>query len=126
MVLHEWREVVETTPTGPKTVRQSYPVGESIIARGPSPAWFEPGRRIDYEIQSSYGLTLVPKPFWELWSAQNSDLVRNRVIFAAADAASTKAQVREFEKVPNSWAPIKPDDPVARGGKDRLAVERGP
>lgn len=62
-------------------------------------------------VQGGYGLTFgVDKDFWDAWLRQNanSDLVKNRLIFAAAgDKAADQA--REQEEIRSGLEPLDPE-----------------
>jgi hypothetical protein len=125
--LHEWGEVTEPSPSGPRAVRVARKVGKPVIVKGPSLNWFDADyrRKVDFDIIGPYALTPgVPADFWRLWLEQykTSDLVKNRVVFAA-DPASVKSQCRELEKTRSGFEPLDPTNLQKSGGRDRLAVE---
>lgn len=58
----------------------------------------------------------VPKDLWDGWLEANrdSDLVRNRIVFADVQDSEIKARTRESEAVPTGFEGIDPDDPGKR------------
>lgn len=59
-----------------------------------------PHQQIVGPISGGYAITRdIPKAFWDEWLEQNqdADFVRNKMLFAHADAASTIAEAKEKE-----------------------------
>jgi hypothetical protein len=126
--LWTWGEQTEPSPSGPRTTRVARKSGAAITVKGPAKSWFDPDyrRQVEWDIVGHFAMTPnVPRQFWELWLEQyrDSDLVKNRVVWAS-DAASAKSWVREHEKLHSDFSPLDPNDPMARGGRDRLITER--
>lgn len=124
--LFDWAEATEIGPAGPRTVRVARKTGAPIIVKGPAKSFFDADHRrgIDFDLEGGYALTPgVPAEFWRLWLEQyrTSDLVRNKVVFAA-DPTSAKSWAREHEKLRSGFEPIDPANLQKAGGHDRLAV----
>ncbi len=68
-------------------------------------------------IEGGYALTRgVPRDLWETWLAQNqdTDLVKNKVIFASPDHDELIGLARDHEHVRSGLEPLNPDgDPRA-------------
>lgn len=58
-----------------------------------------------------YGLTQVPKDFWEEWLKRNAKYqpVVSQAIFALPDVNSAKSKAREMEKIETGLEPINPE-----------------
>ncbi len=72
-----------------------------------------------YEINKvgGYALTTgVPKHFWDRWLDANkeTDLVRNKVIFAAISESRVRSEAKEYDKVQSGLEPIDPQNPSAK------------
>jgi hypothetical protein len=86
--------------TGPGYVpgeRRAVEYGERVRIRGTA---HEEGMRPKVPIVGGYALTSgVPKDFWDAWLEQNkdSDLIRNKLIFAYSKVDSAKAAAREHK-----------------------------
>jgi hypothetical protein len=80
---------------------------------------------------TGYALTHnVPAEFFNTWFEQNrdSDLVRNKIIFAHPTEASARAQVKECMEIKSGLEAIDPDNPSSKSrelGTARVKVERG-
>lgn len=64
------------------------------------------------QIASGYAITHgIPKEFWERWLEQNkeSDVIRNGIIFAHAESASTMAEAREKVDVTSGMERLDPN-----------------
>lgn len=63
------------------------------------------------------GRTVVPKDFWEAWSAQHadSDLVKNQCVFAELTDARANAKANEFREEKTGFESINPDDLKKKG-----------
>ena len=69
----------------------------------------------------------VPKDVWDLWYSQNKDtqLVRNRVIFAVSSYTSAVEEAKKQRNVRSGLEPVDPAEPFRKmpGGANR--AERG-
>ena len=75
------------------------------------------------DIQFGYSITTgIPKDFWEEWEAQYRDLdaVKNGMIFAHKEKASTLAQAREYEEQKSGMERLPKDDP-----KELARIQKG-
>jgi hypothetical protein len=107
----------ERTPNGDKEVTE-YRKGDPVQINGPgypngnTQELRKKGFRKEPNVEGGYALTMnVPKPFWDAWLEQNKDtaLVRSKMIFAYADADSTRDVARENESRTSGLEPLNPD-----------------
>lgn len=114
--LYKMGKEVEATPTGHRDVPKAIKVGEPIKLNGCALRF---GETAEFPMPGGYALTQVPSDFWEAWLEQNqdSDAVRNRVIFASDSQDKTSARAREQHKegVKSGMEPINPRDPPKVG-----------
>lgn len=85
----------------------------------------EPGERPKFVLVNGAAITKIPAKFWNDWLEQNSesDIVKNRLVFATGTEASTRDIARELKKEKTGFEPInigldakgRPVDPRAKG-----------
>ena len=96
---------------GPHEESFRVPTGKQYLIRGTSrPVGAIPkGYPAAPDMEEGYALTSnIPADFWEQWIYDNrdTDMVRNRVIFAVGDRASAKDIARENTKVRSGLDPL--------------------
>lgn len=82
---------------------------KTFIVQGNS---FPQNKGAHQQISSGFAITHdIPKAFWDEWIAQNrdADYVRNGMIFAHAQIASTMAEAREKEDVKSNLERLDPN-----------------
>lgn len=107
--LFEMIDTNEVTPTGYRSIKKAQPKGPQVTIAGYSREFMQAARA---PIASGFALTRgVDADFWEEWLNQNqdSDCVRNGLIFAHENAADSKAQAKEHREVTDNQGPIIPD-----------------
>lgn len=64
------------------------------------------------DMVGGYALTPIPRDFWEEWLKRNedSDLLRDGLIFAGESLARAKAEAQEKAAIPLMYAPARPGD----------------
>jgi hypothetical protein len=80
------------------------------------------GNMPDHYTYSGYALTPgVPKKFWEEWLEQNktTDLIRNKIVFAAGSEREVRAEASEYKDVRSGLEPIDPTNPSAKSAELR-------
>jgi hypothetical protein len=101
--LFEWVDGQEPGPTGPRAVKVSRQIvrdGEPLqfLLKGHNPG---PTARLPsgFIIEPRYRTTKVARELYELYVEQNrdSDLLRNKVIFAASTESDINAMIKEHE-----------------------------
>lgn len=90
------------------------PYGESYVIRGTSyPVGTVPkGFRKQPELAEDYALTHgIPADWFKEWLEQNAetDMVKNRMIFAAADSSEVESIGSDFRKLTSGLGPMVPD-----------------
>jgi hypothetical protein len=74
-------------------------------------------KQAPYEIDHGYALTFnVDADIWDAWLAvnKNSDMVKNRVIFAMPKLEDVRSEVKKMEKVKSGMEQLQPEgDPRA-------------
>ncbi len=71
----------------------------------------------DQQMAGGYALTTgVPKKFWDRWFEANkeTDMVKNKVIFAASSESRIRSEAREHEKTLSGLEAIDPDKPSSK------------
>jgi hypothetical protein len=99
-------------------------VGDSVTIRGNRVPF---GEQHKGPMAGGYALTTVDADFWNAWYEANkdSDIVRNRVIFAHEKPEAAERKAREQGKVKSGLEPLDMST-VQRGGKTVTADERVP
>lgn len=110
-------EVTEATQSGPKTFKQSFPDDKAgtVEIKGYGGAAF--GIKQDHRIIGQYALTHnVDADFMRKWMEQNqdSDLVKNKLIFIQADEADAAAQGIEQKGIWDGLHPLRMGDPTKK------------
>jgi|GEM_PF-344325 len=103
------------------------PTGETHTIRGPvaNNAAYRRIGELPEGIVGGYMLNQgVPRDLWECWLDQNkhSDLVRNRVVFAAPDYHRAMDEARDLKDTKSGLEPIDPSKPGARSPELRGKV----
>lgn len=100
----------EPVPSGGfRDVKVSQVMGEPVTIYGNAT---QVGVVPPCRIVAGYALTPgVSKDFWELWLAQNeqSDLVKNGIVFANPDDRSSEAQAKDGSKILSGLEPLATD-----------------
>jgi hypothetical protein len=121
--LYEAYQAPEISPLGDRTrTYTAYrPIeGAEIVLNGPGIANdmtpLKVRQQPDFTIVWPYALTLVPSDFWNRWHKDNkdTDMVRNRQIFAFKAENDAKSAARELEREPTGLSEIDPDQPGKR------------
>lgn len=120
---HEEQDIV--VGGGTRDVTRYYPTGEFFVLNGTATRPGEapkarlpngmPGPANAELLDSGFALTFgVPKAQWDAWLEANkdADYVRNGLVFAHKQTASTKKQARDHEKVRSGLEPIDPENPA--------------
>jgi len=98
-------------------------VGETYHIRGPIAPF---GQVPKTEIAAGYALnTGVPRDLWEKWLEQNadSDLVRNKIVFAHGAAGDARDEAKEHEKTKTGIEPLDTSF-VQKGDRKVMADSR--
>jgi len=106
----------EATPLGMKSIKIAQQIGQDVLVKGSGRHDGLSDMRygnapVPNTATFGYGLTHgVDEDFWNLWLEQNnqSDLVKNRLIFALPDVDNVTAFAREHEKQRSGLEPIDP------------------
>jgi hypothetical protein len=100
--LYSWHEVDEPTPSGPRRIKVARPVEKDgrileYEVRGYNPGFGQ--MPANFIVVPKWATTRVPKDFWDEWLKQSadSDLVKNRVVFAASTEPDLSAMIKEAE-----------------------------
>lgn len=93
---------------GIRMIKQNMRMGEQIRLKGYTVPF---GKVPNYSIIGDFGLTEIPRNFWEAWLRQNPNYtpVKEGLIFAFSDQASTAARAREYEGMPCGLEPMNPE-----------------
>lgn len=86
-------------------------VGQQVHVRGPGIAHGVKGYRAP-ELEGGYALThKVDGAFFDEWLKQNADtdLVRNKIVFAASESDDVEAEARDNESRVTGFEPVNPD-----------------
>jgi hypothetical protein len=107
----------ERSPAGVHMVKKAWPKeGARIRLNGPGNPIVV---RVGVPVEAGYGLTVVPRDFWERWSADNkdSDLFKNKSVFACSKQEDTAARAREQSQggIKSGFEPIDPKKPPRVG-----------
>lgn len=106
-------KVMEPTQSGPREITRWDRVGDRITVRGTArpvgqaPAGYVPAIMVD-----GYAMTPnVPAEFWDTWLEQNrdTDLVKNRLIYAMPSRADAAAMAKENRAVTSGLEPLRPE-----------------
>lgn len=120
LILQIWEmaEVPEGSPTGTRMIKKAQKKGEPVKLNGCALPF---GVSPEFPMPGGYALTTIPADFWEEWCRQNkdSDVLKNRIIFAHGSENDTATQAREQarEKVKSGFEPIDPKNPPKVGMK---------
>src|SRR5260370_37042634 len=104
-------EMVEQTPTGPRSYTAHRRLEQTYETRGNASAWHPPrlGDKPPPLLEYGFALTPgIPRDFWDAWLKQHhdADYIKNGFVFAHVKPESTKAESREKEKVVTGFEPI--------------------
>jgi hypothetical protein len=92
---------------GSREVEVNYQVGEGFKVNGPKPLSAQP----NFAMPGGYALTHnVPADVWESWLKANEDsvMVKNKQIFAAATSEAAAKMAVEHEEVKSNLEPLDP------------------
>lgn len=104
----------EDTPGGARERVRYDKHGQRFVARGTSyPALPPKGFPQRVPTVGGYALTQgIPADFWEQWLEQNADtdMVKNKLIFAYASLVDVRDEAREYAHVLSGLEPLVPDN----------------
>ena len=68
---------------------------------------------VPHLIVGGYGITTIPRDFWERWLKANerSDVVREKIVFAMPDEGRAQGFALEHAEIRSGMEPIDPDNP---------------
>ena len=99
---------------GSREVEVNYQVGEGFKVNGPKPLSAQP----NFAMPGGYALTHnVPADMWESWLKANEDsaMVKNKQIFAAASSEVATKMAVEHEDVKSNLEPLDPATAMVKG-----------
>jgi hypothetical protein len=100
---------VEASPNGGREVKMAQQLGEDFTVFGPARPH---GEQPKTTVVGGYALTRgIPAELWNKWYEvnKNTDLVRNKQIFAYERLEAVKGNAKEQAKVRSGMEPITPD-----------------
>ncbi len=123
LILHldKLEEVTETVPGGSRTVKRAVPLPERVTINGTA---IKRGEMPAFVIKGGYAITQnVDGEFWDEWLKQNaeSDLVKNKLIFAHGSAQHVAGQANELKDLKSGLQPLKPGERGTDGRIDAIS-----
>lgn len=127
--LFEEYQAPEVSPLGDRTRTYTAfkPIeGAEVVLNGPAPAMdmspIKLRRPADFVIAWPFALTKVPHDFWQAWYSANkdSDLIKNRQVFAFKTENDVKSAARELEKERTGLEQIDTDTPTKWANGDEI------
>lgn len=107
--LEKREEAIEPSPAGGRKIEVGRKIGDPVKLNGCAiPMTGQPPA---HQITGGFGLTVVPKDFWDKWVKQNEglDVLVNGLVFAHEKRETTEAKAREMKGLRSNMEPLDPD-----------------